>query len=111
MNNEKLVTEIHKVSVLDNIESYRDLLQKLPRDQAKDPYWIKLLEFYDRASEDDKELLFQVMQQVATDSIASFLSLIDGVSYSNLDEELNLTNSNGDVLSGELADKYLEIND
>lgn len=108
MNDRKLAKELLIRCVDDNIDSYRQLLEKLPREEAKDPYWIKLLDFYDRSNNEDKEFILGIMRQVSIDSVASVLSIIDGSGYSETNEELTLLDSSGNQLQGCILDSFLE---
>jgi len=51
------------------------------------------------------------MQQVATDSTASVLAVIDGSTYADLDSELRLTDEDGNQLGEDLSDLFLEASE
>lgn len=108
MNDRDLVQEFLSRCVDDNVDSYKQLLEKLPRDEAKDPYWIKLLDFYDRSNNEDRQFIIELMRQVSIDSVASVLSIIDGVGYTELNEDLVLSDDHGNSLQGDLSDMFLE---
>ena len=47
------------------------------------------------------------MRQVSIDSVASVLSIIDGVGYTELNEDLVLSDEHGNSLQGDLSDMFL----
>ena len=59
MNDRDLVQQFLLRCVDDNVDSYKQLLEKLPRDEATDPYWIKLLDFYDCSNNENKQLIIE----------------------------------------------------
>ena len=108
MKSEKLVDEIILRTVTDNVTSYSQMLENLPRGEVTDPYWKELLAFYDKSNETERKLILKLMRQVSQDSIASLLSIIDGVGYSELDSELQLLDSSGKELQGDLSDLFID---
>lgn len=108
MKSEKFVDEIFLRTVNDNVTSYAEMLENLPRDEVKDPYWNELLAFYDKSNDSERKLILKLMRQVSQDSVASLLSIIDGVGYSELDSDLQLKDSSGKQLQGDLADLFIE---
>jgi hypothetical protein len=106
MNDEKFALEALKRVVDENINSYREMLSSFPREDARDPYWIKLFSLFDSMSVEDRDLLVQIMRQVSIDTIASLLSIIDGSGYSDL-KGLRLVDGNGNDIQGDLSNIFL----
>ena len=100
MNKEIVLKEFLERAVNDNVLSYIDMLESLPRNEAKDPYWKNLLDLYDSSNELDKGILVQFIKHVSEDSVALMLSIIDALVLS--DEKEN-------ELQGSLLETYIGL--
>lgn len=108
MKPEHLVDEILARTVSENIIFYKSMLENISRNEVTDPYWKKLLAFYDKSNQNERELIIKLMKQVSQDSIASLLSIIDGSGYSELESKLKLSDDSGKYLQGELSDIFIK---
>lgn len=87
----------------DNLAIYRQMLAE--HKEAKDPYWQKLR----MLNNEQQQVLQMVMRQVAVDTIASLLGVLDGVVIlKNHREDFSLTyGSDPKKLNGDLHDYFL----
>ena len=108
MKPELLVDEILVRTVNENVSFYRNMLENIPRSEVTDPYWKELLAFYDKSNQSERQLIINLMQQVSQDSVASLLSIVDGIGYSELDSELQLSDESGNILQGDLSNMFLK---
>jgi len=106
---EFVVQLYHKISEY-NIDEYKALYEGTTIEEASDCYWKKALAFFQKLSDEEKECFFSIIRQVAVDTTANILSILDNSSYlKNKDNDLVLTFENKpDVnLSGDLVDIFL----
>ncbi|UJB64042.1 hypothetical protein YS110_04315 [Acidovorax sp. YS12] len=92
----------------ENVGIYRQLFNGTSVANASDPYWKSALALFNGLSSEQQEVFFQVVRQVATDTTANVLGVIDGVNALNgVDEQLVLSCESGVKLSGDLQSLFL----
>ncbi len=112
MKPEDFVKKIRQSVLDENVAIYRDLFDSTEVDKASDEYWKKALRFYGSLDKSGQEILFKIMRQVSVDTISNLLGVLDGVSsLEDTDVQLKLIVNNDmqEVLSGDLQDIFLEM--
>lgn len=104
MTPEQLVRGLLTSVVDENVVLYRDLFARTEPGKAIDPYWIRALALFGSLSEEQREVFFEVVRQVAVDTTSNILGVIDGISYiEGADGGFELTHGarklNGDLQS------------
>lgn len=95
-------------SVIDaNAGIYRDLFTGTDPAKASDPYWRRALTLFSSLAEDEREVFFEVVRQIAVDTTSNLLGVIDGVSSIGPLAGVELRDGRGDKLSGDLQDLFL----
>lgn len=107
------LTRAIKAELVDaNVKTYEDLFRSTDRDEASDPYWAKVLAMFDSLPPASQGVLFQIMRQVAVDTVSNMLGVLDGSStLPGVTEDFHLTlDSDKDAkLNGELQGSFLEL--
>jgi hypothetical protein len=111
MTPEDFVIQIRKSIVDENLSAYKDVFTSTAIQNATDPHWQRALRLYAKMESDDQEVLFDIIRQVMIDTISNVFAILDGVT--------ELTGQEGDFsllanlppekLSGELQDRFLEL--
>lgn len=109
MEPREFVIQVRKAIIDENMELYRDLFTGTSIEEAADPYWKKALSLFNSLSPGQKEVFFQVVQQVAVDTTSNVLGVLDGVnSVPGLSEDLLLIyNGQKEPLNGDLQSLFL----
>ena len=109
---EEFTQAIYTNIVEGNAQEYQDILEACDRSTITDEYWKRVTSLFDLLNDQDKKVLSTIFRQVAVDSIASVLAVLD--SSSQLGEafqEFSLKDSSGSTLSGDLHDYFLAIDE
>ena len=102
-------TGLMRVAVDENVRIYRELFESIQLREATDPYWQRALPLFSSLSEDEREVFFEVVRQVAVDTISHVLGILDGSStFEGKDDEFTLTYGHDQRLDGDLQDLFLE---
>jgi hypothetical protein len=102
-----------KAEIVDaNVAIYRDLYRTANRGDAIDPYWAKAFATFDRMEADDKDVLLEIMRQVAVDTVSNVLGVLDGSSsLPGVEEDFHLATKRDSSarLNDGLQDAFLEL--
>jgi hypothetical protein len=98
--------EVVEVSTSKTLE----IIESTPSSGASDPYFRRLLKWYEALPKAERELLIEVMRQTAVDTVASVLGVIDGAAptaggFQNPPKVL----AGGRDLSGDLQESWMEL--
>lgn len=109
MRAKDLVIQLRAGVIDENFAICRDLLTNTSLADASDPYWRRTLTLFNSLTSEQKEVFLEVMRQVAVDTTANILGVLDGVnSIEGLDCELLLTcDTEADPLNGDLQSLFL----
>jgi hypothetical protein len=108
MSPQEFVFQLNAVVVEENVATYRRLLLNTPIDLASDPYWRRVVKLCSELNADQREVLLELTRQVAIDTTANVLGVVDGVCpIGDLDYGLRLTYGDKD-LGGDLQSLFLE---
>lgn len=86
MDTREFVQKIYEEVVNGGDNGYRELFNSTKIERVTDPYFKAVLPFYASLSNDQKEILFSIMRQVAIDSLSDLFGILDGVS--TIDDEV-----------------------
>jgi hypothetical protein len=108
----ELVQAIKTEIVDTNLAIYRDLFRTTDRGDAIDPYWARTLATFDRMEADDQDVLFEIIRQVAIDTVSNVLGVLDGLSsLPGVEEGFHLAAERDTAarLNGSLQDEFLQL--
>lgn len=110
MTPEVFVSQVRAVIVQQNFTLYKDLFETIRSDAASDDYWKRALALHRSLSETDRSVLFEIMRQVAVDTVSNLLGILDGTcAVDGLREGFVLTSQpDNQTLNGNLQDLFLE---
>ena len=103
MKPEEFVAGVKNEIIERGIASHRDMYEN-PRVVTED------ISFYRKLTEGEKEVFFRILRQVQVDTVAVFLSLLDGAFFlegQSEDFKLICLDSSEEVINGDLADIFL----
>ncbi|MEH7610010.1 transposase [Gottfriedia acidiceleris] len=111
MNNVDLVKSLYQTVVKEGLSEYEDLFVNTETKDATDPYWKDALNFFVELTDDNKKMLFKIIEQVQVDTVSHVLGVLDGVvSISDEDFEIEMKiNGEEESLNGDLQDSFLEF--
>ncbi|MFF2448282.1 transposase [Neobacillus sp. NPDC058068] len=78
--NEDFVKSLYKSIVQENLELYKSLYETTNVINNTDDYWTKALGLYNSLEEENKDVLFKIIEQTMNDTISNMLGIIDGSS-------------------------------
>jgi len=105
----KLITAIYNSILVENVEIYKSLFETTKIGPKTTEYWKLVLGFYEMLSDDDKQVLFRIIEQTVIDTISNMLGAIDGRStLAEFEPEIGLTADNQNI-QGDLQDIFLEM--
>ncbi|GLQ97300.1 hypothetical protein [Dyella mobilis] len=108
MTPESFVSKLNVAVVEENNAVYRALLLNTDSSRASDPYWKRVLAVFNDLNSDQREVLIELTRQVAIDTAANVLGVIDGKhALEGADGEFRLTYGARN-LAGELQSLFLE---
>lgn len=108
MNEKKLVKELKKLIIDENVNYYKDLLENYDEKEATDEYWSELLPFYRGLALENQALVIKLIKQTAIDTVSNVLGVVDGVVDFPMEVKFINVNNNG-VFEDDLQDLFLEI--
>ncbi|MEE6450219.1 transposase [Gottfriedia acidiceleris] len=111
MNNEEFVKNIYQSVVKDGLSEYEDLFVNTETKDVTDNYWKDALKFFEELTEDNKKMLFKIIEQIQVDTVSTVFGILDGVvSISDDDFEIEMKiNGEEELLNGDLQDSFLEL--
>ena len=74
MNSQVFVKALVRSVLRDGMGAYVDLFENTDRNKVKDQYWVRALNLFDELSAEQKNALFEVIQQVAADAVSNVLA-------------------------------------
>ena len=109
MNNVEMVKNLYQTVVKEGLSAYEDLFVNTEIKDATDPYWIDALNFFAELTDDNKKMLFKIIEQIQIDTVSHVLGVIDGVcSISDDEYEIEMKiNGDEELLNGDLQDLFL----
>jgi hypothetical protein len=108
MTPESFVSKLNVAVVEENSAIYRAILLNTDPSGASDPYWKRVLTVFSDLNSDQREVLIELTRQVAIDTTANVLGVIDGTcALEGVDGEFRLT-FGARNLAGELQGLFLE---
>ncbi|PEC49626.1 transposase [Bacillus sp. AFS096315] len=110
MNNLEFVKNLYQIVVKEDLTLYEDLFVNTEIKDATDPYWKDALNFYAELTDDNKKMLFKIIEQVQVDTVSTVLGILDGtVTLTEDDYEIEMKiNGEEELLNGDLQDLFLE---
>ena len=109
MNNEEFVEKLYQSIIKENLASYQDLFHNTDLKDVTDSYWKESLNFFGELTDDNKKILFKIVEQVQVDTISTILGIIDGVvTLPGKQEEIEMMFIGAkEPLNGDLQDLFL----
>ena len=113
MKKEEFIKNLYQSVIKENRTNYQDLFANTDINTVNDAYWKGALKFYSELNDQNKEILFKVIEQIQVDTVSNLLGIFDGiVSISEEEIEINMTVEGIDEqLNGELQDLFLEFDE
>ncbi|MEH7402651.1 transposase [Gottfriedia acidiceleris] len=110
MTNAEFVKNIYQSVVKEGLSEYEDVFVNTETKDATDPYWKDALNFFAELTDDNKKMLFKIIEQVQVDTVSHVLGVFDGVcSISDDEYEIEMKiNGEEELLNGDLQDLFLE---
>lgn len=109
MMQKELVAAIYNSILLENIEIYKNLFETTKVGPKTTEYWKLSLGLYEKLTDDDKQVLMKIIEQIVTDTISNMLGAIDGSStLADFESEIALVVDSQNV-QGDLQDLFLEM--
>ncbi len=106
---EVFVKSFYESIVKENLQLYKDMYETTTVTSKTDDYWSKTIGFYVSLTDENKEILMEIIEQTIVDTISNMLGVIDGNStlkdYSSEPKLLLDSIDSG----GELQDLFLEF--
>jgi putative transposase len=107
------VKEIYQSIVKGNLNTYRDLFLKTDIQKVTDPYWEQALKLYSELPNENKEIFFEIIEQVQVDTVATLLGVFDGT-VTMTEAEVSFTvavEGQDEAINGNLQDLFLEYDE
>jgi len=109
MKAEYFVTKVKGLVVEDATEEYRSLLTNTDIASTKDEYWRQVLTLYNGLNKEQQLVLLRMVREVSLDALSQVFGILDGSSYfDGSGVGFNLTNTDGEILNGDLQSTLLE---
>jgi hypothetical protein len=90
------------------MESYRTMYINGRAEESRVPWGKRALTLFHSLKPEQQEVLFEIMQQVSVDTVASVLAVLDGSSpLEGAFEDYELTYDGGEKLNGDLLSLFL----
>ncbi|CAM4172351.1 hypothetical protein F901_02605 [Acinetobacter dispersus] len=116
MHSDDFVEKLRENLLIDYVQTYREIYESTQIDNKieKDPYWFSVLSFYNSLKENEKDVLFKIIQQTVVDTTSNILGIIDGPVYlEGFNGDFSLSYQEGKdqevILNGDLQDSFLSI--
>lgn len=106
--NDIFIEGLFRTVVEENSEIYKKLFDETIIDKRTTEYWQKALKLYNNLSNENKEVMLDIIEHTMIDTISNIFAIIDGVitlKNCNIESKLFLNNNDTD---GELQDLFLQ---
>lgn len=106
--NDIFIESLFQTVVEENREIYKRLFDETIIDRKTIEYWQKALKLYNNLSNENKEVMIDIIEHTMIDTISNIFAIIDGVitlKNCNIEPKLFLNNNDTD---GELEDLFLQ---
>ena len=109
MTQQEFIKGIRAEIIDQNLATYRDLFVGTDAGSVSDPYWKRALGLHAALSDEQREVLFQIVRQVMVVTTSNLLGVLDGVNWlEGQSEGFKLTTEDGtDKLNEGLQDLLL----
>src|SRR5262245_37235774 len=110
MSPETFVKAIRATLIEDDFEDTRRIFLTTNVADATDAHWIQALQFFNRLSDRDKNILFGIIKQAQIDTVARFLAVLDSTIYfagHKTDFKLIALDNEDEIINADLADLFL----
>lgn len=113
MNKQDIIKHLHQSVIRENLTAYRKLFLNTNINEVTDPNWKEALKFFTELSNENKDVLFKIIEQIEVDTLSTVLGVIDeGVMIEDKEVEFELTiNDNSEPVNGDLQDLFLEYDE
>ncbi len=107
--NKRFIESIYKNIVEDNTKLYKKMFDKMIINDKTIDYWKRSLALYEILNDNQKEIFFEIINQVIVDTISQLFGTIDGSCslYSEKEYDIKMF-VNGIDTDHELQDSFLE---
>ena len=107
--NEIFVKSLYESIVKENLQLFKNLYETTNVTPKTDDHWRKAISFYDSLTDENKDTLMSIIEQIMIDTISNMLGVIDGNStLKDCSFEPKLLLDSIDT-EGELQDSFLEF--
>jgi putative transposase len=110
MDTQCFIKGLYQSIVKENGAIYQNLFSATNVDKVKDDYWKEALRMYSELSDENKAILFKIIEQVQVDTVSNVLGILDGV-VSLPEQEIKIKMSiegTNESMNGVLQDLFLE---
>ena len=111
MEPRKFIGEIRERLIVDALQSYVELFTNTQISEASDPHWVEALNFFQALDEKKRNLFFSILRQISVDTVSEFLSILDGLTLLNGQNNEFVLTEKGDekIINGDLQDLFLQL--
>ncbi len=104
---ERFAKSLYESIVKENLELYKDMYQNIKIDSHTDEKGKGTINFYNDLTDEQRVMLFEIIEQTMIDTVSTVLGIIDGhVTQANDSIEPKLLLNSMDT-EGELQDSFL----
>lgn len=107
--NEEFIKRIYNTIVIENIEIYKNQFETSIQSDNIGDYTRKCLEMYAMLSEEQKQLMLEILKNVIIDTTSNVFGILDGSSTLNGGDMDIKVEINGQDSEDELQDTFLEF--
>lgn len=105
--NEAFVKSLHESIVKENLKLYKDMYQNIKIDSLTDEKGKGTINFYNELTDEQRGMLFEIIEQTMIDTVSNVLGIIDGhVTQADDSIEPKLMLNSKDT-EGNLQDEFL----
>lgn len=113
MNIQVVLKQLHQSIISENLTTYRELFESTNSNEVTDPYWKDAIRLYTGLSNENKAILFKILEQIEVDTVSTVLRIIDeGLRIEDKELDFQLTiNDHGKPINGDLQYLFLEYDE
>lgn len=113
MNTDLFIKSLYNSSIKEDGGIYQNLFLNTDINEVRDPYWKDALKMFSDLSDENKDILFKIIEQVQVDTVSNVLGILDGVvSWQGQDIEIKMTiEGSNEKVNGDLQDLFLEYDE
>ena len=113
MNIQVVMKQLHQSIISENLTTYRELFESTNSNEVTDPYWKDAIRLYTGLSNENKAILFKILEQIEVDTVSTVLRIIDeGLRIEDKELDFQLTiNDHGKPINGDLQYLFLEYDE